>query len=331
MASRPVTQEVAGPPAGPAGSERRAGGDPAPAHPRWLAIAPALFLALWSGGFVALKIGLRDADPLTFLALRYACVVALLAPALAWLRPPRPRTWTAWGHLAVVGLLLQAGYFSCTYLALKAGISAGAIALVTSQQPLLVGLLAPALAGERVGTIRWAGLLLGVAGAVLVIASRSSIDLASPAALGFALAALLAMTASTLWEKRFGQPGHPLVASFVQCAIGLAVVAPLAAALEPMRVAWTPGLWASLAYLVLGNSIVAISLLLAMIRFGEASRVSALFFLVPPATALIAAALLGEAIPPWAWPGMAMAAAGLYLVAHDGRAQAAARPAEPVQ
>jgi drug/metabolite transporter (DMT)-like permease len=84
-----------------------------------------------------------------------------------------------------------------------------------------------------------------------------------------------------------------------------------------MRVQWTPGLLGSLAYLVIGNSIVAISLLLAMIRHGEASRVSALFFLVPPGTALIAFVVLGEAIPLLAWPGMALAAVGLYLVMRD--------------
>ncbi|WP_175666832.1 DMT family transporter [Burkholderia multivorans] len=282
--------------------------------PGWLRAAPALFLLLWSSGFVFLKLGLRDADPLTFLALRYACVVALLAGPFLWLRPAMPRTRRAWLNLIVVGLLLQAGYFSFTYLSLKLGMSAGAVALVTSQQPILVGLLAPALAGERVGALRWVGLALGAAGAVLVILARGSVAIASPWALAFALLVLACITGGTLWEKRFGTDVHPVGANLVQYAVGLAVSAPLAFALEPMHVHWSAGLAGSLAYLVICNSLIAISLLLAMVRHGEASRVSALFFLIPPATSLIALAVLGETIGALAWPGMALAAAGLYLV-----------------
>ncbi|MBU9688346.1 DMT family transporter [Burkholderia multivorans] len=282
--------------------------------PSWLRAGPALFLLLWSSGFVFLKLGLRDADPLTFLALRYACVVALLAGPFLWLRPAMPRTRRAWLNLIVVGLLLQAGYFSFTYLSLKLGMSAGAVALVTSQQPILVGLLAPALAGERVGALRWVGLALGAAGAVLVILARGSVAVASPWALAFALLALACITGGTLWEKRFGTDVHPVGANLVQYAVGLAVSAPLAFALEPMHVHWSAGLAGSLAYLVICNSLIAISLLLAMVRHGEASRVSALFFLIPPATSLIALAVLGETIGALAWPGMALAAAGLYLV-----------------
>ncbi|WP_334068089.1 DMT family transporter [Burkholderia cepacia] len=283
-------------------------------QPGWLRIAPALFLLLWASGFVFLKLGLRYADPLTFLALRYACVVALLAGPFLWLRPALPRTGRAWRDLVVVGLLLQAGYFACTYLSLKLGMSAGAVALVTSQQPILVGLLAPMIAGERVGVLRWIGLALGAAGAVLVILARSSVDVASPWALAFALFALACITGGTLWEKRFGTDVHPVTANLVQYAVGLAVTAPLAFALEPMHVQWTAGLAGSLAYLVICNSLIAISLLLAMVRHGEASRVSALFFLIPPATALIALVALGETIGALAWPGMALAAAGLFLV-----------------
>lgn len=284
------------------------------APPAWLKAAPALFLVLWSSGFVVLKVGLAYADPLTFLALRYACVVLILAPLLLALRPPLPTRVSAWGHLAMVGLLLQAGYFCFTYLSLKQGMSAGGVALITSLQPILIGLLAPALAHERVDARRWAGLALGVAGAALVIVAKASIDVLAPLGLAFAVGALLCLTGGTLYEKRFGTQIHPVASNVVQYGVGLAVSAPLAFWLEPMRIEWTAPLLGSLAYLVVGNSLVAITLLLAMIRHGEASRVSALFFLVPPCTAIIALLILREPIPPLAWPGMALAALGILLV-----------------
>ncbi|AEC22195.1 DMT family permease [Pusillimonas sp. T7-7] len=282
--------------------------------PLWLAAAPALFLLLWSFGFIFLKLGLAYADPFTFLALRYACVVAILAIPCLWLRPPLPATPQVWMHLSIVGLLVQAGYFSFAYLSLKQGVSAGALAIITAQQPLLVGLLAPAIASERVGAIRWAGLLMGVVGAGIVIFAKSAVEVASTAGLLYGVLALLCMTGGTLWEKRYGTEVHPISANMIQYTVGLAVAAPLAFLLEPMQVQWTIGLFASLAYLVVGNSIIAISLLLAMVRRGEASRVSALFCLVPPTTALLAFPILGEAIPVLAWPGMVLAVAGIYLV-----------------
>ncbi|KGD94261.1 multidrug DMT transporter permease [Achromobacter sp. RTa] len=287
---------------------------PPAAPPAWLKAAPALFLLLWSSGFVVLKVGLAYADPMTFLALRYACVVLILTPVLLLVRPPLPRGAAAWGHLAMVGLLLQAGYFCFTYLSLKQGMSAGGIALITSLQPILIGLLAPAIAQERVDARRWAGLGLGVSGAALVIVAKASIDVLSPLGLLFAVGALLCITGGTLYEKRFGTQTHPVASNLVQYAVGLAATAPLAFWLEPMRIEWTGPLWASLAYLVVGNSLVAITLLLTMIRHGEASRVSALFFLVPPCTAVIALAILDEPIPALAWPGMALAAFGILLV-----------------
>ena len=123
----------------------------------WSTAVPIAFLVLWSSGFVFLKVGLTYSDPLTFLALRYACVIGLLAIASLWSRPSVNVSAAGWLNLAIVGLFLQAGYFSFTYLSLKYGLSAGAVALITSQQPILVGLFAPMVAAEYVGPRRWIG------------------------------------------------------------------------------------------------------------------------------------------------------------------------------
>src|SRR5690606_4582089 len=164
---------------------------------------------LWSFGFIFLKLGLAYADPFTFLALRYACVIALLAIPCLILRPPLPATPQVWMHLAIVGLLVQAGYFSFAYLSLKAGVSAGALAIITAQQPVLVGLLGPAFASERVGPMSWTGLIMGVAGAGIVIVAKTDVEAASCAGLLYGVLALVCMAAGTLWEKRYGTVVHP--------------------------------------------------------------------------------------------------------------------------
>lgn len=288
--------------------------------PRWLGLAPFLFLGFWSSGFAFAKVGLAHADPLTCLVLRYLAVLAVLAPVVLVVRPAWPPLRTL-VHAAIVGVLIQAVYFGFSYVAMARDIAAGAVALIVSLQPILVGLLAPHLVGEPVSLRRWVGLGLGLAGAVLVILARARIETVDLLAVMAAVAALLGMTAGTLWEKRFGTAGSsPLVLALVQFAAGLLALAPLSIALEGFRFDPHPELWLSIAYLVVANSLISLTLLLLMIRHGEVSRVSALFFLVPPTAALIAWAVIGEAMPVLAWLGMAVAAAGVAIAARATKA-----------
>lgn len=281
--------------------------------PLWLQAAPFIFLLLWSGGFAVAKVGLLSTGPFTLLALRYGLVLVVLLPLLAWFRPALPATPRAWVNLVVVGFLIQVLYFDLSYFAFLNGISAGALALIVSMQPIVVGLAAPVFAGERVGMLRWGGLLLGLAGAGLVIASRAAIEVTSPGVILLAVGALLAMSSASLYEKRYGVAQHPLVTNCVQYAVGFLCTLPLALTVDDGHVDWSFSFAAALAYLVIGNSLIAISLYLAMIRAGEVSKVSALFFLVPPCSALIAFVLIGEAMPPLAWVGMVLAASGVAL------------------
>lgn len=239
-------------------------------------------------------------------------MVAVLVLAAVIVRPPAPRGRSAWLHLAAVGLLLQAAYFGLFYLAIDR-IPPTTVALVVCLQPVLVALLAPRLAGEDVPLARWLGLGLGLIGAALVIVARADDGSADAAGIALATGGLLAITFATLYESRFGGEEHPVTSNLVQYGVALAATAPCAALLENLRVAWTGDLVISLGYLVFGNSLLAITLLLAMVRRGTASRVSALFFLVPPLAALIAWAVLGESLPAPAWAGMALAALGVAV------------------
>lgn len=278
-----------------------------------IASAPAIFLLLWSGGFTVAKLGISDADPLTLLALRYACVLVILLPFFLVVRPALPSTRSQWFHLCFVGFLIQVVYFGTAWMAFSHGGSAGTVALITSLQPILVALIMPALSQERVSFKRWAGLLLGLTGTTMVLAGNSGIGVISLTVLLFALAALITFTLATIWEKRFGVGHHPLTSNMLQYGVGLAGTLPLAMLFEPMHITVTVPFLFALAYLVLGNSLLAISLLLMMIRRGEATRVSALFFLVPPVSAFIAWLVLGEQMTPLAWLGMVVAAIGVWM------------------
>mgnify|MGYP003647301244 CR=1 FL=1 len=297
-----------------------------PDRPLWLVAAPAVFLLLWSGGYAVAKLGLLYTQPMTLLALRYAIVVAIMGVLFAVIRPPLPARRADWGHLAVVGFLIQAVYFGMAYFAFRAGVAVGTVALVFSLQPIIVALVAPRWSGEGIGRNQWLGLALGLIGTAIVITMRTEVEAPSILGLFYTALALAGITGGSLWEKRFGLNHHPITANLIGYSAGLVGILPAMLLQDAISVTWTWEFSAALAYLVIGNSVIAVGLLLAMIRAGDVARVSALFFLVPPLAALLAWALLGEVMPLAAWFGMGVAAMGVYLAtrgsAHGARAAA---------
>ena len=288
-------------------------------NPVWLYLVPIIFVLLWSAGFSVAKVGLQYAEPLTLLVWRYSLVILLLMPFYLILKPPLPKKSIDYLHLSIVGVLVQAVYFGMCWFAFTHGVSAGVLAIIMSLQPILVALLAPLLAKEHVNWLRWTGLILGLIGVIVVITARSTIEPPTQVGIGLSMLGLFGMTAAVLYEKRFGREHHPVTSNLVQYCAGLLVVFPMAYIFETMKVQWTTQLVAALAYLVVGTSILAITLLLAMIRVGEVARVSALMFLVPPFAALFGWLLLNEEMPLFAWFGMAIAAMGVILATKSNR------------
>ena len=282
-----------------------------------LTFAPGIFVLMWSTGYVAAKFGLGYIEPLTFLALRFACVVSIMAVLFIVLRPPLPKTRSEWTHLAVVGFLLQSLYFGMCYQSFNAGLAVGTLALILSLQPIIVALVAPRWSGETVSWSRWLGLLLGLLGAGVVIVARSQI--VAPSAIGFlfAVLALAGITGGSLWEKRFGVSHHPVTANLIGFCAGLLGIIPFMLVSETMMIEWSWPLLGSLTYLIIGSSLIGVGLLLAMIRAGDVARVSALFYLVPPLAAAFAWLVLDEAMPPVAWLGMVISAIGVFMATRN--------------
>ena len=278
-----------------------------------LALMPIVFLILWSSGFVVAKVALVDAAPMALLALRFAAVIAIMGILFIILRPPLPKSAMDWLHLGFVGFLMQTVYFGMAYFAFVNGVAAGTAALIFSLQPLLVTLLAPRWSGETVNWVQWLGLTIAMIGTLLVITARLEIGPPPLVGFGFAALALGGITLATLWEKRFGSSHHPVTANLIGYCAGLLGLLPFLNWNNITAVNWTPSFYWAFAYLVIGNSVIAVGLLLAMIRAGQVSRVSTLLFLVPPLAAFIAWATLGEPMPLLAWIGLITSGGGVYL------------------
>lgn len=271
-----------------------------------------LFVLLWASGYVVARLAAPDSTPLAFLALRFLLTVLLLLPLALVARAPWPDRVTA-GHLVVSGLLVHAGYLAGVWCAIKLGMPAGVAALIVNLQPILTAMGAGWL-GERTRPRQWFGLALGIAGVALVVARRMGTDGITPLTLGLAVFALVAISFGTMYQKRFAPSFDLRTGTTVQYAVSLLALAPLALALEDIRLDWTIELIVAMAWSVVALSIGAIFLMFALIARGEALRVTSLFYLVPPVTALQAWLLFGEPFGLEAAAGMLLTAVGVALV-----------------
>lgn len=278
-----------------------------------LALAPGLFVLLWSTGFIGAKLGLPYAEPLSFLLIRFACVIGLLGLLALVLRRPWPHRPTQWLHIAVAGALLHGGYLSGVFLAIHTGMAAGVVALIVGIQPLLTAFLSASMVGERVSGRQWMGLVLGFGGVTLVVWDKLGFGGLSGAGFAFSTLALVSITLGTLYQKRYCAELDLWSGSVIQFVAAALVLLPFALAFETMRVAWSGQFVFALGWLIFVLSLGAISLLHLLIRRGAATRVSALFYLVPPTTALLAFLIFGEKLGLAAVAGMAIAAAGVAI------------------
>lgn len=287
-------------------------------RPAVLSVAPAIFVLIWSSGWIVAKYAAPHADPLIFLSVRFAAAALLIGGFVLVVRAPRPRSAGEAGHMLLSGALIHAAYLCGVWWAISRGVPAGISALLAAIQPLLSTALAGPLTGERVSLRRWAGVLIGFVGIALVLQPRlAGLDLTRLDGLAGPLLlnalAMLAVTFGTFHQKRALKSVDLRTLAAWQYVGAVIVTLPLAAALEPMRFELVPETFAALAWSVLVLSVIAIAMMLLMIRHGSVAKLAALIYLVPPVAAVEAWLLFGETLTELQLGGMAVVAAGVYL------------------
>ncbi len=274
--------------------------------------APAIFVVLWSTGFIATKYVLNSAEPFTYLAIRMACVVGLMAIIVAIARPRWP-DHVGIAHSAVAGLLVHGIYLGGTAVAISHSIPAGLSALIPGLQPILTSTLANRWLGERVTSLQWIGLLVGLGGVVLILHNR---PMSGEAGWGWLASgvSLVSITLGTLYQRRYcnaidWRAGNLVQYTAVTVFFGLGAVL-----FENNAVHWTAEFILALGWLVVVLSIGSIGLLYWLIRHSAATSVASLFYLVPAVTSLMAYVLFGERLDALALAGMTACAAAVFLV-----------------
>ena len=279
--------------------------------------APALFVVLWSTGFIGAKMGLPYAEPATFLAIRFFAVAAILA-VVAWLTGAAwPDNHTDKAHIAAVGLLVHGIYLGGIFGGISLGVTAGDSALIVGMQPILTAVLVGPILGETVRARQWIGFVIGTVGVTLV--SWRYIDDLDSTLTGVVLCvvAVMGMSLGTIYQKRFCAQMNLLTGSCIQFLAAALFMLLIAVAWESGQVNWTGEFVFALGWLVIVLSLGAMTLLWLLVRAQAATQVASLFFLVPPVTALIAWPLFGETLTLKSVIGMGLVVLGILLVKHD--------------
>jgi drug/metabolite transporter (DMT)-like permease len=278
----------------------------------WLRAMPIVFVLIWSTGFIVARYGMPYAPPMKFLATRYALSLLCFAAWVVLARVKAPSGRAQWLHLAVVGVLVHAGYLGGVWSAVKLGMGSGLSALIVGLQPVLTALWLSSMGG-KVSARQWGGLALGFVGLLLVVSTKLGHGEATVVNLSFAAIALLSITVGTLYQKRYVAPCDVRSANAVQLGAALLVTLPLAV-LEPETMQWNAQLTWAMAWSVIGLTLGGSSLLYLLIQRGAATSVTSLLYLVPPTTAFLAWILFGEAITVATVAGTLLTALGVWLV-----------------
>ncbi len=299
------------------------------AHARRQLAFPALFVLLWSTGFIAAKYGLPYAPPLTFLLYRFVLVAVLMTVVALATGATWPRPFEA-AHVAVAAWLVHGLYLGGVFVALAGGMPAGTSAMLVGLQPILTVLIARGWLGERVAPRQWLGLALGLAGVWLVVRHKVSFSGDFAGLLPIAIA-LVGISIGTLYQKRHCTRVDMRSGAVIQFAACALVYLPLALAFEDTPVRWTPPFMFALGWSVVVLSVGAISLLYWLLRHGAAASVARLFYLVPPVTAVMAWVLFGETLDAFAIAGMALIAVGVAMSRPADGASTGVAPPPPAR
>lgn len=287
-------------------------------HDVALALPVTLLVLAWASTFAAIEVGLEHCPPLLFAGLRSLLGAAATAPlAWRWRAPARLRAaWRTYAALAVLNVALFLGLQTVALRYLPSGTAAVLIYL----QPVLVGLLAWPLLGERLTAAKLAGLVLGFAGVVAVSAGSLQADLPVQGVVA-ALLSALAWALGTVHVKRHEDTVTGSGAITAQFLVGGLVLTGAGLVVEnPADISWTPMMWVGLGYAGLVGTALAWALWFRLIRAGEASHAAAYIFFVPITALAIGVVLFGETLTAPMVIGAGLVVAGIYLVNRTRRA-----------
>ncbi|MBB4235693.1 DMT family transporter [Rhizobium esperanzae] len=281
-------------------------------------LAPALFVLLWSTGWVVAKYAALHSEPFTFLSIRYGLSALAFLALCVVARAQWPTSRATWLRAVYSGFFLHGFYLAGLWWAIANGVPAGISGIIAALQPLMTAMAAPFLVGERLQQTQKFGLALGFIGIAIAISPKlidpATADLGHAALpLAVNLIAMGSVTYGTLYQKKHLQSGDLRTIATLQYVGALILTLPLSLIFEHQHFDGAARAYAALAWSVFGLSMGGVGLLLYLIRRGQVSRAASLIYLMPPAVALEAFIAFGEPLTLPLVLGTMIVVTGVYL------------------
>jgi drug/metabolite transporter (DMT)-like permease len=276
--------------------------------------APALFVLLWSTGFVVARYGTHDAGPFTFLAIRLMLAAAALWVIAALTKAPKlERVHVA--PTVAVGICMHALYLGGVFFAVSQGLPSGVSALIAGLHPVLTSFVGNWVLNEKLRPLQWCGIGLGVVGVVAVLVDRRNAHSSGITALAITamIVSIIGMASGTILQRAKGRTMPLLRGTSLQYVAAGAVMFVLAVTNEHWEFHSTARVWFSLAWAVVVLSIAAVLIMMLLLSKHAAARVSSLFFLTPALSTIEGAILFSERLGVLAVFGLAVALCGVWL------------------
>ena len=271
-----------------------------------------IFVILWASAFISAKYGLTASGPFSFLGVRFAIVSAIFVLIAVALKSTWPDRKTIVPTL-LAGVLMHGVYLGGVFFAISKGAPAGISSLIVSIQPIITTFLALIFLKEKVRSIQWLGIVLGVAGVTMVVTPRLG-GVIPMIGLISCLVAVHAMSIGTIIQKRYVGGLDLIAANTLQALAAAVFYGMLLMTVEPYYLEWTLEVTLSMIWIIVTVSIGAVSILMILIRSGQMAATSSLFFMVPPVSAVMGYILFGEVLGPMGILGLVVASVGVWMV-----------------
>ena len=273
---------------------------------------PLIFILLWSSAFISGKVIVQDATPFAALAFRFGIVtLGFLLYALVKKEIIFKKLRFALESITT-GVLFHGFYLGGIFYAFYVGVPTGVVALIVTLQPILTNLLAGPIYKEEINWKQWVGIIFGFFGALLVLGIDYSGKYPNVGIITCFIA-LAGITIGTLWQKKLSGNLSLSVNNGFQALGGCLFNLILMSIFEDPFINFTKGFILGMSHQIILVSFGAFTILMFLIKAGSVSKTSTLFFLVPPTSAFMAYAYLGEKLSNTDIAGFILATIGVYI------------------
>lgn len=256
-------------------------------------ILPFAFIFLYGSGFIFTQYGLQNSSPMAFLGIRFFIAFWILLIIAYVLKVPIPKSKKEFFQIAFAGSLTVGTFSIGVFLSISYGISGALNALIIALQPIVVTFLALKFLNEEINKRIWLGLIMGFIGVEFVVISKLDTSYDSIVGIFWSIVGLLGLSFGSLYQKKYCTGMNLYSGGAIQTLSSTILVVPFLF-FEDIQITWNTDFIIALLYMSVGVSIGALSLLYIMIKNGEVSKVSSIFYLVPVSAAIVSYFLLGE-------------------------------------